>query len=123
MVRKFLMSLGALNTILSTAPLIIQGAAKLIQIIRKRTETEQVNNELPSSPEGLNRDLREIHARLDAHNESDLAQIKLIEELAKQHQLLADSLQQAVRKLNLVTVLALLALCFCIFLAITVILA
>ena len=104
------MTLGALNTILNTAPLIIQGASKLIQIIRQRSESEHLTQDIPATLDGLKNQISAIHTRLDAHNASDLDQIKLIEELAKQNQLLADSLKQTERKLNIIFVLAVLAL-------------
>ena len=117
------MTLGALNTILNTAPLIIQGASKLIQIIRQRSESEHITVDIPATLDGLKNEIRTIHTRLDAHNASDLDQIKLIEELAKQNQLLADSLKQAEQKLKIILVIAVLALGVGMLLAVKSILA
>lgn len=108
--KKTTVALGALNTILSTAPLIIQGAGKLIQIIRQRGATEHNVENIPTTVDGLKNEISAIHSRLDAHNASDLDQIKLIEELARQNQLLADTLRHAERKILTVTVIAALAL-------------
>lgn len=104
------MTLGALNTILNTAPLIIQGASKLIQIIRQRGESEHITEDIPATLDGLKSEISAIHTRLNAHNSSDLDQIKLIEELAKQNQLLADSLKQTEQKLKIIMIIAVLAL-------------
>lgn len=113
------MTLGALNTILNTAPLIIQGAGKLIQIIRQRGESEHIMEDIPATLDGLKNEIRNIHSCLDAHNASDLDQIKLIEELARQNQLLADALRKTERKLNITVVLAVLSLGLGVVLAVT----
>ncbi|MBM2830382.1 MAG: hypothetical protein HW411_1172 [Gammaproteobacteria bacterium] len=109
------MGLGTLNTILNTAPLIIQGAAKLFKIIKNRGESENKNDNIPATLDGLKKEIGHIHTRLDAHNESDLEQIKLIEELAKQNELLADSLKRSTRQLNVISAVAIIALSFCLF--------
>lgn len=109
------MSLNTLNTILNTAPLIIQGATKLINIIRKRGESENKGDDIPATLDGLKKEISHIHSKLYAHNESDLEQIKLIEELAKQNELLAGSLKKSVRQLNIISAIAIVALCFSLF--------
>lgn len=100
------MNPGTLNTILNTAPLIIQGAGKLLKLIRERNQPPvRETTDIPETLEGLKQEIRRIHARLDAGNDSDLEQIKLIEALAKQNELLATSLQKTGRRLNVITAL------------------
>ena len=115
MVKKSAMSLSTLNTILTTAPLIIQGATKLFKIIKMRGESGDKNDNIPATLDGLKKEISHIHSQLDAHNESDLEQIKLIEELAKQNEMLAGSLKKSVRQLNVISAVSLIALCFSLF--------
>ena len=110
------MSFNTLNTILNTAPLIIQGATKLFKIIKNRGESEDKNNDIPATLDGLKKEISHIHSRLDAHNESDLEQIKLIEELAKQNEMIAGSLKKSVRQLNIISLIAIMTLCISLFL-------
>ncbi len=121
MVKKSAMSLSTLNTILTTAPLIIQGATKLFKIIKMRSESGDKNGDIPSTLDGLKKEISHIHSRLDAHNESDLEQIKLIEELAKQNEMLAGSLKKTVRQLNVISAVSLIALCFSLFMVLYIV--
>ena len=105
------MSLGTINAILNTAPTIIQGASKLITLIKNRGSGEQepVKDILPETLEGLKNEITRIHQRLDANDNSDVEQIKLIEELARQNESLAESLKKTITYLNLITALSVLA--------------
>ena len=104
------MSLGTINTILNTAPLILQGATRLVKLIKERNKIENMEESIPVTLEGLAREIEHIHDRIDASNESDLEQIKLIEELARQNELLASSLKKTGRRLTLITGILCLAL-------------
>lgn len=103
MARKPLMGIGTLNTILNTAPLIIQGATKLVKMIRERDTGKQVHDDVPATVEGLKDEIQRINTRLDAGNDSDLEQVNLIEELAKQNELLASALKRTNKQLNIIT--------------------
>ena len=110
MARKSPMSLGTLNTILNTAPLIIQGATKLIKMIKDRDKPELDKQDIPATLDGLKDELYHINSRLDANYDSDIEQIKLIEELAKQNEMLATSLKKTNKLVNIITVIALVSL-------------
>lgn len=103
MARKPLMGIGTLNTILNSAPLIIQGATKLVKMIRERDTGKQVHDDVPATVEGLKDEIQRINTRLDAGNDSDLEQVNLIEELAKQNELLASALKRTNKQLNIIT--------------------
>jgi len=102
------MGLGTLNTILNTAPLIIQGASKLIKLIKDRDESEK-DGDVPSTLEGLKDEISRIHSRLDDNNKSDVEQIKLIEQLAKQNETLAESLRNTIKRQNVVFIIVVIA--------------
>lgn len=106
------MSLGTINAILNTAPVIIQGASKLITMIKNRGNPEQGTAEdvIPETLEGLKSEVNRIHQRLDASDNSDVEQIKLIEELARQNESLAETLKRTVKSLNQVTFISIVAL-------------
>ena len=105
------MSPGTINTILNTAPIIIQGATKLINIIKDRGKGEgDGNKDIPETLDGLKQEIKRIHQRLDDNDHSDVEQIKLIEELAKQNESLAESLKKTVTHLNFLTAITLLAI-------------
>ena len=104
------MSLAAINTILNTAPVIIQGASKLISLIKNRGAGQESKNEVvPETLDGLQQEINRIQQRLDATDNSNVEQIKLIEELARQNASLADSLKKTVGQLNVVMAMAILA--------------
>jgi predicted PurR-regulated permease PerM len=108
---KIKMGLGTINTILNTAPIIIQGASKLINIIKDRGKGEEDGNkDIPETLDGLKQEIKRIHQRLDDNDHSDVEQIKLIEELAKQNGSLAESLKKTIAHLNFVSAIALLAI-------------
>ena len=99
----------ALKAILNNAPVIIQGASKLLQVI-KENKTRPQDQETPTPQEDRQEEMERLQQRLDATDESNIAQIKLIEELARQNADIADSLDKTYKRLNLVTLLAIVAL-------------
>jgi hypothetical protein len=107
---KAKMTPSTLSTILNSAPMVIQGASKLIKLIR-----EQGNNKPDESPEhlpsieSLQSNIRQLEQRLAATDESNIEQIKLIEELARQNEALAASMSKGLAKLNLLSITSVLA--------------
>ena len=113
------MAFGTLNTILNTAPLIIQGASKLVRLIRERdTKPDDRGRDIPASLEGLEQEINRINRRLDDGNESDLEQIKLIQELARQNELLAVSARKTARVLMVISILLIITILLTIYLVI-----
>ncbi len=102
------MSLATINTILNTAPIVIQGATRLIKLIRNQGEEERP--EIPDTIEGIKQEVDRLHERLDTTNESNVEQIKLIEELAKQNESLAEQLKTTITQQNRMTIIAIVAL-------------
>ena len=109
------MGLGTLNTILNTAPLIIQGATRLVKMIRERDTGDQSHNDIPATLEDVKEEIQRINARLDDGNESDLEQVSLIEELAKQNELLASALKRTNKQLSIITVILVITLLLAVF--------
>jgi len=108
--KKKLMTPGTINTILNTAPMLIQGASKLVKLIRERdTEDEQKAN-IPDTLDGLKQQVEKIETRLDANDESSLAQVRLIEELARQNEALASSLKKTMNQIIVISAVAVLSL-------------
>lgn len=101
------MSLATINTILNTAPIVIQGATRLIKLIRD--QGDEAKEEVPETIEGIKQEVEKLHQRLDASSSSDVEQIKLIEELARQNESLATQLKTTMSQLNRLTVLAIVA--------------
>jgi hypothetical protein len=102
---------GTLKAILNSAPVIIQGAGKLIQLIRERDKAAKLEEaELPMTLEGLKSGIEQLDQRLDENEKSDVEQIRLIEQLARQNEMLADSLNRTYRRLNIVTGISIIAL-------------
>jgi hypothetical protein len=99
-----------LTTILNSAPMVIQGASKLINLIK-----EQGNNKPDEQPdnlltvESLKADIERLESRLAATDESNIEQIKLIEQLAKQNEAMAASMSKGFSRLNLISIIAILA--------------
>tara|TARA_R110000782_G_scaffold184422_1_gene274819 strand:+ start:882 stop:1250 length:369 start_codon:yes stop_codon:yes gene_type:complete len=109
-VEENIMSLATINTILNTAPIVIQGATRLIKLIRDQGHDNESNEEIPETIEGIKDEVARLHQRMDTNNESNVEQIKLIEELARQNETLAAQLKNTVTHLNRITVLALIAI-------------
>jgi hypothetical protein len=105
------MTPGTLNTILNTAPMIIQGASKLIKLIRDReSEADLEKDNDVTSLEDLRQEIARIESRLNENSHSDVEQIRLIEQLARQNEALAETLRQSLRRLTVLNYIALLAL-------------
>ena len=104
-----LFSPATIKTILNNAPLIIQGADKLIQLIRKKNPGPEDTDDLPVTVEGLKQGLERLERRLDENTESDIEQIKLIEELARQNKALAESMKRIYTRLSVLTLLTVIA--------------
>lgn len=104
------MSLGTINTILNTAPIVIQGATRLIKLIRDQGKESQSEEDIPETIDGIKNEVERLHQRLDMSNESNLEQVKLIEELARQNESLATQLKSTMTHLNRITLLSIFAL-------------
>jgi len=104
------MSLGTINTILNTAPIVIQGASRLIKFIHDQGNDNKPEEELPETIEGIKNEVDRLNQRLDANDVSNVEQIKLIEELARQNESLATQLKNTITHLNRVTILASIAI-------------
>lgn len=110
LISKPVMSLATINTILNTAPIVIQGATRLIKLIRDQGNENKSEEEIPDTIEGIKNEVDRLHQRLDANNDSNVEQIKLIEELAKQNESLAVQLKNTITQLNRITFLAVIAI-------------
>ncbi len=110
MAKKPIMGLGTINTILNTAPIVIQGATRLIKLIRDQGNDNKSEEEIPETIEGIKNEVDRLHQRLDANDESNVEQIKLIEELARQNESLATQLKNTITHLNRVTISATIAI-------------
>ena len=114
------MGLATINTILNTAPIVIQGATRLVKLIRN--QGEEARPETPNTVEGIKQEVERLHERLDKANTSDLEQIKLIEELAKQNESLAAQLKTTITLQNragMITIIALVIAIICLLLLLT----
>ena len=102
---------GTINTILNNAPLVIQGATRLIKMIKEKnhSNTELINDD-PATLEGLSVEIEKINAKIDDNSAADVEQIKLIEQLARQNEALAGSLKQMLRRQTLIFWIAVVAL-------------
>lgn len=102
------MSLATINTILNTAPVVIQGATRLVKLIRNQSEERRP--ETLDTTEGIKQEVERLHERLDKANTSDLEQIKLIKELARQNESLATQLKTTITFQNRAGMIAIIAL-------------
>ncbi len=118
MVIKKLVNPATINTILNTTPLIIRGAGKLINLIKERKDEvpdgDSEDKTGTVTPDNLKETVNRLETRLDAADESNVEQIKLIEQLARQNEMLASSLQRLLQRSTFVFILALVALLFAI---------
>ena len=110
MIKK-LMNPFTIGTLLNSAPMIIQAAGKLVDLIKEReqgapTAAEQV----PVTLDNLEEIIGRLHARLDSMDEASVEQLKLIEQLARQNEALADSLQRQQQRTTFTFILALIGL-------------
>ena len=100
MPAKPIMNPATINTILNTAPLVIKGATRLIRLIRNQGETGEAGQVIPATLEGLQQEVERLQQRLDDNNKSNIEQVKLIEELARQNASLAAQLKNTMAQLQ-----------------------
>ena len=100
MPAKPIMNPATINTILNTAPLVIKGATRLIRLIRNQGEDGEAGQAIPATLEGLQREVERLQQRLDDTNKSNIEQVKLIEELARQNASLAAQLKNTMAQLQ-----------------------
>ena len=111
MVKKSIMTPAILKTILNSAPIIIQGTSKLIQIIKERNDDQsKQEQDIPATIEGLKKAIDRLEQRLDKNDDSDVEQIKLIEQLAKQNEALAKSLSKTYNRLAIISYISIIAI-------------
>ena len=65
---------------------------------------------LPATVEEMKQRIQQIETALQENNRSDEAQIRLIEQLARQNESLAETLQQTYRRITLLTWLTVVAI-------------
>lgn len=100
-----------LATILNTAQLIIQSADKLSAILRQRNlHGGPETPEKPATLEELRAELERLHHRLDQNDDTNVEQLQMIEQLARQNETLAESLRTAIRRASWALVFATTAL-------------
>ena len=104
------MNPATINTILNTAPLVIKGATRLIRLIRNQDADGEAGQAIPATLEGLQREVERLQQRLDDNNKSNIEQVKLIEELARQNASLAAQLKNTMAQLQLLKRVSLAAL-------------
>jgi len=110
MIKK-LMNPFTIGTLLNSAPMIIQAAGKLIDMIREREQGAPARAEkIPVTVDNLEEVIGRLEARLDSMDEASVEQLKLIEQLARQNEALADSLQRQQQRTTFAFILALIAL-------------
>ena len=86
------MNLSILNTLLNTAPTLIQGANQLYKIIKQQREKQGADNQ-PEKPFDIESEIKHLQKRLDNHSEANLEQTRLIEQLAIQNETIAKELK------------------------------
>lgn len=116
------MTPGTLTTILNTAQLIIQNADKLTSLIRRRTPEDMQENETPATLEDVQNELQRLHQRLDENDDANVEQLKFIEQLARQNELLAETLQNNNRRTQWALIIAAVAAFASLLLAVALIL-
>ena len=82
-------------------------------MMRERREKEEVSgkqDDIPMTIEGLKREIIRIESRLKDTDESNVEQVKLIEQLARQNEALAASLSKMIKRVSLLTLVAVAAL-------------
>ena len=100
MPAKPIMNPATINTILNTAPLVIKGATRLIRLIRNQGADGEAGQVIPATLEGLQQEVERLQQRLDDNNKSNIEQVKLIEELARQNASLAAQLKNTMAQLQ-----------------------
>jgi predicted PurR-regulated permease PerM len=106
---------AALKTILIDAPVMIDSVRRLIDGLRRLTAREQPSPASPVTLDSLRQDLARVEERLKANSDSDVEQLKLIEELARQNEALAASVARLSLRLTALMILAVVALFLSLF--------
>ena len=88
------MSFPSLTTIINNAPLIIQAAGKLMDMIREKDKPAEPSTEPVDPIEELKMEVSDIQKQLEANDNANLKQVELIEALAKQNEALANTLNR-----------------------------
>ncbi|MDE0286794.1 MAG: hypothetical protein OXN26_19870 [Gammaproteobacteria bacterium] len=110
MIKK-LMNPFTIGTLLNSAPMIIQAAGKLVDLIKEREQGAPTAAEkVPVTLDNLEEIIGRLHARLDSMDEASVEQLRLIEQLARQNEALADSLQRQQQRTTFAFILALIGL-------------
>ena len=109
--------LGTLNTILNNAPLVIQGATRLIKMIKEKNNFDndtdmESSDDNPTTLDGLRVEIEKLNSKLDDNSKADVEQIELIEQLARQNGALAESLKITLKRQLIIAWLAGIALVF-----------
>lgn len=99
-----------IKTILVNAPVILDSAARLIAGLRRLGAAAEPAPDIPATLDGLRRELQQVEERLKANNESDVEQVKLIEQLARQNEALAASLTRLSLRLTALAAIGVVAL-------------
>ena len=122
MPKKPIMNPATINTILNTAPIVIKGATRLIKLIRNQGAEDQAGQEIPATLDGLKQEVERLQQRLDSGNASNIEQVRLIEELAKQNESLAAQLKNTMtqlQRLKLLSLVAIIVSVVCVILVLT----
>ncbi len=104
------MTPSTLTTILNSAPIVVQGASKLINLIKEQASSKpesDVDEQL--TVESLKTEIERLEAHLASTDESNIEQIKLIEQLARQNEALAASMSKINNRLNMISILGVVA--------------
>ena len=100
-----------IGTLLNSAPMIIQAAGKLVGLIRDREHgASDRAARVPVTLDNLEEVISRLEARLDSMDAASVEQLRLIEQLARQNEALAASLQRQQWRSTFAFVLALIAL-------------
>lgn len=105
------MGLGTINTILNTAPILIQGATKLVQLLKQpKEEPAATDYDIPATIDDVKVELEKLHQRLNTQNDASIEQVNLIRGLAEQNKAIASTLRSTTRQLNFISFIAVFAL-------------
>lgn len=100
-----------IGTLLNSAPMIIQGAGKLIDLLREqKKEAPTRDQNVPVTMDNLEEVIGRLESRLEVMDEASVEQVKLIQQLARQNEALAASLQREQQRSAFAFILALVAL-------------
>lgn len=100
----------ALRTILLDAPVIVDSVHRLIGGLRKLTGRDAAPPVAPTTFGDVQHELRRMDEQIKANSESDVEQLKLMEELARQNELLAASVSRLSGRVAALAVICVVAL-------------